>query len=83
MKRRFTMGKKGPDANHMGLQLLQKQKIFHDCFVALTGRADHESGTNLKADFFQIPKADFAVLRREDRRMENLVMRRIGGFVTQ
>ena len=43
------MGQKGADAHHVGLQLLEKEKILGQMLYGLSRGANHKTGTGLVA----------------------------------
>ncbi len=74
---------KRADADHMGLQLPQKQKILRQGIIALTRRLHHKSGPYLVPDFLQIIQAPLPVLQAELRGVQLPVMPFRRRFVTE
>ena len=67
----------------MWIQLFQKQHIVGKMFCGLPWGADHKSGADLIADFFQIPETLFAVGSGQFRRMKSGIMSIVIRFMTQ
>ena len=77
------MGHEGPDAAHLGAELLNEREVGRQPFRRLEGRAHHEAGAHGEPGLAQGGQARHAALKRHDRRVQLPVMGGRGRLVAQ
>ncbi|MFR3452412.1 MAG: hypothetical protein ACLTSX_13505 [Collinsella sp.] len=65
-----AMGHEGPDAAHLGAELLNEREVGRQPFRRLEGRAHHEAGAHGEPGLAQGGQARHAALKRHDRRVQ-------------
>jgi len=72
---------KRPYTNHLRLKLCDKKHIFGKMLSCLKGRSHHHAAACLKADFFQIAKALYTLVKGQIFGVKLAVVMTVGGFM--
>ena len=71
------------DADHLGAEFLDEDKVFHQMVDGLSRTAHHDAGSHLVADALQVVQAAQPVVEGEGCRMQLAVVVGVVGFVAQ
>ena len=77
------LGDEGPQAHHVGLELLEEAEVLRQGVRSLARGAYHESGSHLVADVLQGAQAVHPVGQGKLRGVQSAVVDRVGGLVAE
>ena len=77
------MRDKWSDSDHLWIQFFHEQHIFGQMLCCLIGGTDHESGSDLVTNLFQIPQTLLTVGGAQRSGMQHTIMLIITGFVSE